>query len=263
MEFVMSENHSYYLFYKPYNVLNQFSKEHPEHITLADYLKVEKDVYPVGRLDKDSEGLLILTNDPFLNAALLHPSKGHKRIYAAQVDGDITDVALRKVSQGVDIKLDNGMYRTRPCEIKRLSKEPQLPERNPPIRYRAAIPTSWVLLTLNEGKNRQVRKMLATVGFPVLRLVRLQIEDVKIGKLMPGESRKVSMEELFSLLHIEAGKTKGQGKASIKSGGRQRIERKDMAVEVPKRIQREGNKEGFSAWRHKGKQKKNNYRGGA
>ncbi len=199
----MTDKYSYYLFYKPYNVLNQFTKERPEHSTLADFLKVEKDVYPVGRLDKDSEGLLILTNDPSLNAALLRPAKGHNRVYAVQVDGEIQEEALRKVRIGVDIKLDTGTYRTRPCEAKKLSKEPLLPERNPPIRYRAAIPTSWVLITLQEGKNRQVRKMMAAVGYPVLRLVRLQIEDVKIGKLKAGESIKLSREELYSLLKIE------------------------------------------------------------
>jgi len=193
----------YYVFYKPYNVLNQFSKERPEHVTLADYLKVHSDVYPVGRLDKDSEGLLILTNDKTLNARLLSPSKGHVRVYLVQVDGDITQQAVVKMSRGVDISLEKGMYHTRPCDVKKLPKEPVLPERNRPVRFRKNIPTSWIRIELSEGKNRQVRKMCASVGFPVLRLVRVQIEQLKIGKLEPGKSYEVSREDLFEKLNLD------------------------------------------------------------
>ncbi|MCZ2339541.1 MAG: pseudouridine synthase [Chitinophagales bacterium] len=192
------------MFYKPYNVLNQFSKEHPEHITLADFLKVEKDVYPVGRLDKDSEGLLILTNDKKLNEVLLHPSRRHKRTYIVQLDDDITDKAIRQVATGVDIKLNNGIYHTQPCEVRKLFKPPVLPDRNPPVRFRKEIPTSWALIELTEGKNRQVRRMFAGVGFPVLRLIRVQIEDVKLNKMQPGEYISVSKEALMRLLHLDA-----------------------------------------------------------
>jgi 23S rRNA pseudouridine2457 synthase len=193
----------YYVFYKPYNVLNQFSKERPEHTTLADFLKVQNDVYPVGRLDKDSEGLLILTNDKALNARLLSPVKGHIRVYLVQVDGDITQQAVVKMSRGVDISLEKGMYHTRPCDVKKLPKEPVLPDRNPPVRFRKNIPTSWIRIELSEGKNRQVRKMCAAVGFPVLRLVRVQIEQLKIGKLEPGKSYELSREELFEKLNLD------------------------------------------------------------
>lgn len=193
----------YYVLYKPYNVLNQFSKEHADHITLADFINVPKDVYPIGRLDKDSEGLLILSNDKILNHLLLSPSQGHKRTYMIQVDGDVTDIAIKKAALGVDIKLDSGIYRTKPCEIKKLPKEPQLPERNPPVRFRKEIPTSWALITLSEGKNRQVRKMFAAVGFPVLRLVRVQIEDLKIGKLEPGEWKPIMASDLYKSLNID------------------------------------------------------------
>jgi 23S rRNA pseudouridine2457 synthase len=213
------EKHSYYVFYKPYNVLNQFSKERAEHVTLADYLKVDKDIYPVGRLDKDSEGLLILTNDKALNGLLLKPSMGHKRTYMVQLDQDITDKAIAQVAKGVQIKLDSGIYHTDPCEVKKLHKAPVLPERHPPVRFRKEIPTSWALIKLSEGKNRQVRKMFASVGYPVLRLVRVQIEDLKIGKMQPGESMSLKGQELYKLLHIDpASYVKPKPRTTTKAG---------------------------------------------
>jgi 23S rRNA pseudouridine2457 synthase len=192
----------YYVFYKPYNVLNQFTRQHHEHITLANYLRVDKDVYPIGRLDKDSEGLLILSNDKKLNSHLLSPSKMHKRIYMVQLDNDITDKAIAQVAAGIEIKLDSGMYKTKPCTVKKLHKEPILPERVPAVRFRKDIATSWALIELMEGKNRQVRRMFAAVDFPVLRLVRVQIEDLKIGKLEPGKYHEISQDELFKLIKI-------------------------------------------------------------
>ncbi len=211
----------YFVFYKPYNVLNQFTREQPEHVTLADYLKVEKDVYPLGRLDKDSEGLLILTNDRSLNALLLSPAQHHKRSYFVQVENDLTDQAIAKISKGVEIKLDTGDYKTRSCTVKKLPKPPLLPERDPPIRVRQNIPTSWALIELTEGKNRQVRKMFAAVGFPVLRLVRVQIEDLKLGKLEPGKYYEISADELFKLVKIDASalsKPKPKGKRVFING---------------------------------------------
>lgn len=196
-------DHSYYIFYKPYDVLNQFTKERPEHVTLGDYLRVEKDVYPVGRLDKDSEGMLILTNDKQLNEKLLSPVYKHSRTYFVQVDDDITLKAVERVAEGVEIKLDSGPYFTKPCKARKLPKAPVLPERNPPIRFRKEIPTSWVKIELGEGKNRQIRKMFAAVGFPVLRLVRVQIEDIKLGDMMPGQYKSLSKEEIYKLLHID------------------------------------------------------------
>lgn len=193
----------YYVFYKPFNVLNQFTKERPEHVTLSDFLKVDSDVYPVGRLDKDSEGLLILTNDKKMNAALLHPSRGHNKTYLVQVDNEITTEAVNEMAKGVEIKLETSTYKTKPCTVKKLPKAPVLPERNPPIRVRQNIPTSWLLITISEGKNRQIRKMCAKVGFPVLRLVRVQIENLKIGTMKPGESKKFTQEELLKLINID------------------------------------------------------------
>ncbi|MBC7885805.1 MAG: pseudouridine synthase [Saprospiraceae bacterium] len=207
MEAKVKSDTKYFVFYKPYNVLNQFTKEQPEHVTLADFLKVDKDVYPVGRLDKDSEGLLILTNDKSINSLLLSPSQHHKRSYFVQVDNDITDQAIEKIKKGVEIKLDSGEYKTKSCTVKKLYKPPLLPERNPPIRVRQHIPTSWALIELTEGKNRQVRKMFAAVGFPVLRLIRVQIEDLKLGKLEPGKYIEIKAEELFKLLKIDPAAT--------------------------------------------------------
>lgn len=221
--------------------MNQFSKERPEHVTLADYLPVSKDIYPVGRLDKDSEGLLILTNDTSLNAALLSPTQKHKRSYFVQLDGDITDKAIRQVAFGVQIKLDSGIYTTNACSVKKLSKPPVLPERNPPVRFRQFIPTSWALIELSEGKNRQVRKMFASVGFPVLRLVRVQIEDLKIGKLEPGKYIEIKQDELFRLLKIDIKELEAKKRAKLKAisikkeGQKPKITAKPANKDVPKK----------------------------
>lgn len=154
---------SYYIIYKPFNVLSQFSAVEGKQ-TLADYCKVEKDVYPVGRLDYDSEGLLILTNDTTLNHRLLNPSFQHQREYWVQVDGQITAEAIAQLQKSVNISIDGKIHKTLPAKALAFENEPAVPERNPPIRFRKNIPTSWVSLTLTEGKNRQVRKMTAAVG---------------------------------------------------------------------------------------------------
>ncbi|MGN6477483.1 MAG: pseudouridine synthase, partial [Flavipsychrobacter sp.] len=145
----------YYIFYKPYEVLSQFSPEGDKK-TLAHYLShLAKDIYPVGRLDYDSEGLLLLTNDKSLTHQLLEPSFAHQRTYYVQVEGNITDDAVTQLSKGVIININGKQHKTKPAIAKRI-EEPSLPERNPPIRYRKNIPTSWISLTLTEGKNRQV-----------------------------------------------------------------------------------------------------------
>ena len=138
-------------------------------------------MYPVGRLDADSEGLLILTNDKQLNHRLLNPEFRHSRTYLAQVDGAVTGEALDKLRRGVTITVNGRPYKTRPAKAETPEQEPVLPERVPPIRYRKSIPTSWIKLTLSEGKNRQVRKMTAAAGFPTLRLVRVAIEGILLG----------------------------------------------------------------------------------
>lgn len=194
-------NH-YFTIYKPFNMLSQFTKEVPEHHTLADLMDFPEDVYPVGRLDRDSEGLLILTNDKSLNNRLLDPKNKHNRTYWAQVEGAITPEALNALSKGVEIRINKKNYRTRPAKAKLLEIEPQLPERKPPIRYRANIPTTWISLTLQEGKNRQVRRMCAKLGFPVLRLVRVAIENLHIGQMQSGEVVAYQKKQLLKKLNL-------------------------------------------------------------
>lgn len=186
----------YFLIYKPYLMLSQFSRD-GEKPTLADLpFTFLNDVYPIGRLDADSEGLLLLTSDKQLNHRLLNPRFRHWRTYFVQVEGAITDEALAQLAKGVTITVDGKLYDTLPAQARRID-EPSLPERNPPIRFRASIPTSWVALTLHEGKNRQVRKMTAAVGFPTLRLVRWAIEGLTADGMRPGEVREMSRQDIM------------------------------------------------------------------
>lgn len=186
----------YFIIYKPYLVLSQFTSDSNKHRTLKDVFNVPNDVYAVGRLDTDSEGLLILTNDRSINQRLLHPGNRHTREYWVQVDGAITPEAIAQLQKGVDISVDGKIYRTLPCEAAAM-QTPVLPERTPPIRFRKEIPTSWLSLQLVEGKNRQVRKMTARVGFPTLRLVRYRIGQLTIEGLQPGDIRELSREDIF------------------------------------------------------------------
>lgn len=191
----------YFVIYKPYGYLSQFTREHETHKVLGDLYDFPKDVYPVGRLDKDSEGLLILTNDNKLNHWLLNPAFRHKRTYWVQVEGQITDEAILQLSQGIDIKINKKTYHTLPAEAKILAP-PKLPDRDPPIRFRKNVPDSWLELTLSEGKNRQVRRMCAKVGFPVLRLVRVRIEKVLLDGMDIGEVRIYDPKEVYEDLGI-------------------------------------------------------------
>ena len=190
----------HYLIYKPFGMLSQFSRE-GDKLTLADLpVAFDRDVYPVGRLDADSEGLLLLTNDKTINHRLLDPRYAHERTYYVQVDGMITDEAIAQLTDGVVITVDGKPYHTAPAIARRLPDEPDLPPRHPPVRYRASIPTSWVALTLTEGKNRQVRKMTAAVGFPTLRLVRWAIGHLTADGMQPAAVRELAPEELTNLL---------------------------------------------------------------
>lgn len=180
----------YFIAYKPFNVLTQFSDTQQR-----DTLKVLKhdfarDVYPVGRLDRDSEGLLFLTNNVRVNHQLLNPKFKHEREYWVQVEGEPTPEALRQLQQGVQLK----DHFTLPCGVT-VIESPDLPPRDPPVRFRQAIATTWLSMVLHEGKNRQVRRMTAEVGFPTLRLVRVRIENLHLGSLRPGEVRALSPEE--------------------------------------------------------------------
>lgn len=184
----------YIIFHKPYGVLTQFrDRSEPPRPTLADYIPVPG-VYAAGRLDADSEGLLLLTDDGPLQHRLLTPAFGHRRTYWVQVEGVPEESALRALREGVVIRGE----RTLPAEARSIS-EPGIGPRIPPIRYRAAIPDSWLELTLTEGKNRQVRRMTAAVGLPTLRLVRWSMENLTLAGLAPGDWRDLTEPELLEL----------------------------------------------------------------
>ena len=191
----------YYLIYKPYQVLSQFTSSDGK-LCLKDILNVSKDVYPVGRLDYDSEGLLLLTNDTSINHQLLHPKFAHARTYWVQVDGAITSDAIESLSKGVTISVDGKTYETKKAILNILPDNLLVPERNPPIRVRKSIPTSWVSIQLTEGKNRQVRKMFASVGFPVVRLIRSQIGQFSIAQMQPSDCISLSFEEVQNALFV-------------------------------------------------------------
>lgn len=180
-------------------MLCQFSSQDGRQ-TLKDYFSVAPDVYAVGRLDYDSEGLLILSNDKKLNHALLNPAFTHQREYWVQVDGAITQTAIDKLQRGVDISINGKKYRTKKCIAQLFTEAPVVEPRNPPIRVRKNIPTSWIKLVLTEGKNRQVRKMTAAVGFPTLRLIRYRIENCTIKDLNPGQMKVFKQDEMHKLL---------------------------------------------------------------
>ena len=192
---------NYFIVHKPFNVLSQFSaKDHKK--TLKDFFDVPLDAYPVGRLDYDSEGLLILTDDKKLNHYLLDPKHKHEREYWVQVEGNITQEAIQKLQQGILININGSRYQTKKCKAAQIKPPPTISERNPPIRFRKNVPDSWIKIVLTEGKNRQVRKMTAKTGFPTLRLVRHRIEKITIEHLQPGEMKMLSQSELYNLLQI-------------------------------------------------------------
>lgn len=189
----------YYIIYKPFNVLSQFSPQAGKQ-TLKDHFDIPSDAYPVGRLDYDSEGLLIITSDKTLNAKLLDPKSGYEKEYWVQVEGEITEEALNLIRNGVEINVDGKVYLTKKCRVKKFTADPVVPLRNPPIRFRQNIPTSWISIIITEGKNRQVRKMTAKAGFPTLRLIRWRISNINIEGLQPGEMRILNKAEIHNLL---------------------------------------------------------------
>lgn len=198
---------TYFIVHKPFNVLSQFTTTDGKK-TLKDFFDVPLDAYPVGRLDYDSEGLLIITDDKKLNHYLLDPLHDHEREYWVQVEGDISPEQINRLQEGVDINVSGKMHRTKNCVAKKFLQAPKVSVRNPPIRFRKSIPDSWIKIILTEGKNRQVRKMTAAVGCPTLRLIRFRIEKITLEKLDPGEMKMMPKQELYNLLKIKNDKLK-------------------------------------------------------
>jgi 23S rRNA pseudouridine2457 synthase len=194
--------HRHLLFYKPYNVLCQFTGEAP---TLRDFITAPN-VYPAGRLDRDSEGLLLLTSDGALQHRLTDPRHGHPRTYWAQVEGAPTREVIAALSNGVRISGKDGSFHTRPATVSLLPHVPELPPRDPPVRFRKAMPTAWLELTLTEGRNRQIRRMTAAVGLPTLRLVRIATGHLTLSGLLPGQWRDLTPDELNDLWAVSSRK---------------------------------------------------------
>ena len=191
---------AYYIFNKPFGVLCQFSSAEGKQ-TIADFGPFPRDVYPAGRLDHDSEGLILLTNDGALQHALMEPKFRHPRTYLAQVERVPDEAALEKLRSGVLIE----KKQTLPAEAALLANEPDLPPRPVPIRFRKTVPTAWIEMTIYEGRNRQVRKMTAAVGHPTLRLVRIRLGGLSLGGLQPGEHRELSETEVQTIRALRPG----------------------------------------------------------
>ena len=193
----------YFIAYKPYQTLSQFTSTESDKRTLADFFHVPRNVYPVGRLDEDSEGLLILTNDKKLNHRLLNPEFDHEREYWVQVEGEITDEAVMQMQQGLQLNIKSEIHHTKTSAVQIFDEPPKVAERNPPVRYRKNISTSWIKIILKEGKNRQVRKMTAAVGFPTLRLIRYRIEKIELQQMKPGDIIELSQKSIYKKLFHE------------------------------------------------------------
>ncbi len=191
----------FFIVYKPFNVLSQFTSVDGKK-NLKDFFDVPSNVYPVGRLDYDSEGLLILTDDHFLNHQLLNPVHDHEREYIVQVEHEISIQAIEELKKGVFININGKMHKTKKCFAEKIEQPTFLPDRNPPIRFRKSVPDSWLRIVLTEGKNRQVRRITAKVGFPTLRLIRYRIEGVTLDHLQPGDMKSLSRSEIYNLLKI-------------------------------------------------------------
>ena len=190
----MTIGKKHFILHKPYGVLTQFTDKENRK-TLSSLHEFPKDVYPVGRLDLDSEGLLLLSNNKKLTDYLLNPKNRHEREYFVQVEGIPAEKDLQKLRDGILLK--DG--KTLPAKVK-IIDDPSFPPRIPPIRKRKNIPTCWLSITLIEGKNRQVRRMTAAIGYPTLRLVRVRIKNILLGNLAVGCVKKINENEIIYLL---------------------------------------------------------------
>lgn len=177
-------------FNKPYGVLSQFTPDGSTNRPLSGF-SFPKNVYPIGRLDADSEGLLLLSDEPELNDRLLHPRHAHEREYWAQVERVPTSIALQKLGKGVVLHGRKSL----PCRAWMLEPQPDVPPRDPPIRFRKTVPACWIGLELIEGKNRQVRRLTAAIGHPTLRLIRVRIGRFELGAMPPGQWRELTPGE--------------------------------------------------------------------
>jgi 23S rRNA pseudouridine2457 synthase len=177
-------------FNKPYGVLSQFTSDGSPNRTLAEF-GFPKGVYPIGRLDADSEGLLLLSEEPDLNRRLLHPKHAHEREYWVQIERIPAEDALRALGKGIVLQ----DHKTLPSRARMLDPQPEFPPRDPPIRFRKTVPTCWIGLELIEGKNRQARRMTAAIGHPTLRLVRVRIGEFRLVDLEPGKWKILSPAE--------------------------------------------------------------------
>lgn len=180
----------YILFHKPFNVLSQFTPEDGAR-SLGEF-DLPAAVYAAGRLDKDSEGLLLLTNDGPLIEKLLNPKNQKPKTYWVLVERMPTEESLERMRKGLKIE----SYLTQPCTVKILDPQPQVPPRDPPVRFRKTVQDVWIEMTITEGKNRQVRKMTAHIGHPTLRLIRKKIGDLELGDLAPGQWREIKKEDV-------------------------------------------------------------------
>ncbi|HEY2950965.1 MAG TPA: pseudouridine synthase [Verrucomicrobiae bacterium] len=187
-------------FHKPCGVLSQFTPNGSRNRPLAEF-GFPPGVYPIGRLDADSEGLLLLSDEPELNERLLHPERGHRRVYWAQVERVPSEESLRKLDCGVLVQ----GRKTMPCRAWLLEPQPDVPPRIPPIRFRKSVPDCWIALELVEGRNRQVRHMTAAIGHPTLRLVRVQIGEFQLGALPAGKWIELSARERSLVLANQSG----------------------------------------------------------
>lgn len=181
----------YIAFYKPYGILSQFTSDKLEES--LSVFNLPKDVYPCGRLDKDSEGLLILSNDGAFIDQLLNPKFEKEKTYWVQVENIPNHESLTKLARG-GIQIQD--YKTKPASVKILDPQPLMPDRTPPIRTRLTIPTCWLEIKISEGKNRQVRRMTASINHPTLRLLRMQVGKYKLGELRPGEWLKIKKSDI-------------------------------------------------------------------
>jgi len=177
-------------FNKPFGVLSQFTSDGSPNRRLAEFA-FPPNVYPIGRLDADSEGLLLLSDEPALNERLLHPRHAHEREYWAQVERIPSADSLDQLARGVTIQ----GRKTLPCRAWLLAPQPQVPPRDPPIRFRKSVPDCWIGLELIEGKNRQARRMTAAIGHPTLRLIRVRIGGLRLADLSPGSWRELTPSE--------------------------------------------------------------------